>query len=124
MNLRRWLTPGIGVKRWLLLSFAGLLVLALGVAHVLRQVTADSPPAGLAGTILDLLTLQFLPYQLRGLIAGTAGLVLFLVGAYRLVRALVDPFALWDRDQPMVEVIYQKRFLGRPPGGAGHPRGR
>ena len=115
MNLRRWLTPGIGVKRWLLLSFAGLLVLALGVAHVLRQVTADSPPAGLAGTILDLLTLQFLPYQLRGLIAGTAGLVLFLVGAYRLVRALVDPFALWDRDQPMVEVIYQKRFLARGP---------
>ena len=37
------------------------------------------------------------------------------MGAYRLVRALVDPFALWDRDQPMVEVIYQKRFLARGP---------
>ena len=31
------------------------------------------------------------------------------------MRALVDPFALWDRDQPMVEVIYQKRFLARGP---------
>ena len=115
MNLRRWLTVGIGVKRWLLVSFAGLLVLALGVAHALRQVTAVERPGGTAGVVLDLLTLQFLPYPLRGAVAGTVGLVLFLLGAYRLVRALVDPFALWDRDQPMVEVIYQKRFLARGP---------
>ena len=115
MNIRRWLTVGIGVKRWLLVAFVGLLVLALGVAHMLRQATAVEQPAGPAGAILDALTLQFLPYQLRGVIAGSLGLALFLVGAYRLVRALVDPFALWDRDQPMVEVIYQKRFLARGP---------
>ncbi len=66
-------------------------------------------------SVIDVLTLQFLPYQLRGLVAGAVGLALFLYGAYRLVRALVDPFALWDRDQPMVEVIYQKRFLARGP---------
>ena len=115
MNLRRWLTVGIGVKRWLLLAFAGLLILALGVAHVLRQVTAALPPDNLLGQVVDALTLQALPYELRGLILGALGATLFLVGAYRLVRALVDPFALWDRDQPMVEVIYQKRFLARGP---------
>lgn len=115
MNLRRWLTVGIGVKRWLLLAFLGLLVLAIGVAHVIRQVMAGVEPGGPVMSVIDLLTLQFLPYQLRGLIAGAAGLSLFLYGAYRLVRALVDPFALWDRDQPMVEVIYQKRFLARGP---------
>lgn len=115
MNLRRWLTVGIGVKRWLLLSFAGLLLLALGVAHALRQLTADLPPGGPARAVSDVLTFQFLPYQARGVILGAAGAALFLLGAYRLVRALVDPFALWDRDQPMVEVIYQKRFLARGP---------
>ena len=115
MNLRRWLTVGIGVKRWLALAFLGLLILAIGVAHVIRQVTASVEPGGPVMTVLDLLTLQFLPHQLRGLLAGALGLGLFLVGAYRLVRALVDPFALWDRDQPMVEVIYQKRFLARGP---------
>ena len=115
MNRRRWLTVGIGVKRWLLLAFAGLLILALGVAHVLRQVTAALPPDNLLGQVFDALTLQALPYELRGLILGTLGATLFLVGAYRLVRALVDPFALWDRDQPMVEVFYQKRFLARGP---------
>ncbi len=115
MNLRRWLTVGIGVKRWLLVAFIGLLVLAIGVAHVIRQVMAGVETGGPVRSVVDLLTLQFLPYQLRGLLAGTVGLGLFLYGAYRLVRALVDPFALWDRDQPMVEVIYQKRFLARGP---------
>ncbi len=115
MNLRRWLTVGIGVKRWLLLSFFGLLLLALGVAHAIRQLTAEGRPGGLAELALELLTLQFLPYQARGVVVGAAGAALFLLGAYRLVRALVDPFALWDRDQPMVEVIYQKRFLARGP---------
>ncbi|HKF84480.1 MAG TPA: gluconeogenesis factor YvcK family protein [Candidatus Limnocylindrales bacterium] len=115
MNLRRWLTVGIGVKRWLLLAFVGLLILALGVAHVVRQASGALPPDNLLGNVLDALTLQPLPYELRGMIAGAIGATLFLVGAYRLVRALVDPFALWDRDQPMVEVIYQKRFLARGP---------
>ena len=66
--------PGIGVKRWLLLTFAGLLILALGVAHVIRQATRDLEPGGLAGTILDAVTFQFLPYPLRGLLVGIVGL--------------------------------------------------
>jgi uncharacterized cofD-like protein len=115
VNLRRWLTVGIGVKRWLLVAFAGLLLLALGLAHVLRQVTASLDPADPVQALLGLLTFQFLPYQARGILLGSIGIALFLGGAYRLVRALVDPFALWDRDQPMVEVIYQKRFLARGP---------
>ena len=48
MNLRRWLAPGIGIKRWLLVVFAGLLLLALAFAHFLRQVTRDLA-AGRAG---------------------------------------------------------------------------
>ena len=115
MNLRRWLTPGIGVKRWLLVAFAGLLLLAVGVAHVLRQVSTDVDPGGTASAILDAVTLQWLPYQVRGLVAGVLGVTLFVYGAYRLIRALVDPFEAWDGEQPMVEVIYQKRFLARGP---------
>ena len=115
MNLRRWLTPGIGVKRWLLVIFAGLLVLALGVAHVIRQVTRDLQPGGAAQVVVDLVTLQFLPYPLRGLLAGMVGVLLVVIGAVRLIRALMDPFRPTNGDQPLVEVIYQKRFLARGP---------
>jgi len=115
VNLRRWLAPGIGIKRWLLVVFAGLLLVALAFAHFLRQVTRDLEPDGLAGSLIDLLTLQFLPFALRGLIAGTVGAGLVLVGAYRVVRALMDPLQKGGADQPLVELIYQKRFLARGP---------
>lgn len=115
MNLRRWLTPGIGVKRWLLVVFVGLLLVALAFAHLLRQATRDLAPGGVAGTVLDALTLQFLPYPTRGLIVAVIGLLIVAIGAIRLGRALTDPFRTDDGQQPLVELIYQKRFLSRGP---------
>jgi uncharacterized cofD-like protein len=115
MNLRRWLTPGIGIKRWLVVVFAGLLLLAVAFAHFLRQITREFAPTGLAGNVIDALTLQFLPFAFRGLIAGTVGVVLVLFGAYRAVRVLTEPFRTPGPDQPLVELIYQKRFLARGP---------
>jgi uncharacterized cofD-like protein len=116
-GLRRWLVPGIGVKRWLLLVFLGLVLLALGVAHFLRQATANLEPGGLAQMLLDAATLQFLPYPLRGLLAGLAGLGCVGFGAWRLARALTDPLRASQagEDQPLVDVIYQQRFLARGP---------
>jgi uncharacterized cofD-like protein len=115
VKLRRWLAPGIGIKRWLLVVFAGLLLLALAFAHFLRQVTRDLQPEGLPGMLINLLTLQFLPFALRGLVAGTVGVALVVVGAYRVIRALMDPLQKGGVDQPLVELIYQKRFLARGP---------
>jgi uncharacterized cofD-like protein len=115
VNLRRWLTPGIGIKRWLGVLFLGLLALALAVAHTLRQATQDLEPGGLAGDLIYLATLQFLPYPLRGLVVGTLGVVLVAIGGYQVLRVVTDPFRRADRSQPLVEVIYQKRFLARGP---------
>jgi uncharacterized cofD-like protein len=113
-GLRRWLVPGIGVKRWLLLTFVGLLLLALGVAHMLRQVSGDLEPGGLAQSIVDVITLQFLPFPLRGLIAGSIGLACVGIGAWRVILAVTGPLRAAE-DQPLVEVIYQKKFLARGP---------
>ncbi|HEV8281606.1 MAG TPA: gluconeogenesis factor YvcK family protein [Candidatus Limnocylindrales bacterium] len=115
MNLRRWLTPGIGVKRWLLVVFLGLLLLALGFAHMLRQASRDLEPGGPFQAIVSVITLQFLPYELRGLVVGVVGLALVGFGAYRVIRVVTDTLRAPDADQPLVEVIYQKRFLARGP---------
>ncbi|HEV8401992.1 MAG TPA: gluconeogenesis factor YvcK family protein [Candidatus Limnocylindrales bacterium] len=115
MNLRRWLTPGIGIKRWLLVVFGGLLLLAVAFAHFLRQITRDLEPTGAAGALIDLLTLQFLPFALRGFTAASVGIALVVLGAYRLLHVLTDPLRVADPDQPLVELIYQKRFLARGP---------
>ncbi|HEY7524573.1 MAG TPA: gluconeogenesis factor YvcK family protein [Candidatus Limnocylindrales bacterium] len=116
MNVRRWLLPGIGVKRWLLVVFLGLLLLALGVAHLLRQASRDLAPGGIAQVLIDLATLQFLPYPYRGLIVGAVGIGIVALGTVRLIRAFTDPLRV-DRGDgpPLVEVIYQKRFLARGP---------
>jgi uncharacterized cofD-like protein len=115
MNLRRWLTPGIGVKRWLLVVFFGLLLLAMAFAHMLRQISRDFAPTGPSAAFIDLITLQFLPFELRGLIVGVVGVALVGFGAYRVLRVVTDPLRLPDADQPLVELIYQKRFLAKGP---------
>ena len=115
MKLRRWLTPGIGIKRWMLVGFAGMVLLAVAFAHFLRQITRDLEPTGPAGAVIDLLTLQFLPFAVRGFTAASVGVLLVLLGAYRVAHVLTDPLRRAAPDQPLVEVIYQKRFLARGP---------
>ena len=115
MNLRRWLTPGIGVKRWLLLTFVGCLVLVLGVAHVIRQVTRDVDPGGLAGTMIDVGDAPVPAVPVRGLLVGIlAGAALIGYGAYRTLRALTAPFIPTESGR-MVELIYQRKSLARGP---------
>jgi uncharacterized cofD-like protein len=115
MNLRRWLQPGMGVKRWLLVVFGGELLLALALAFLLRQLYRDVEVTGPFGALVYLVTLQFLPYVARGVILGGIGAVMFVFGSYRLIRLLTDPFRAAAGDQPFVELIYQKRFLARGP---------
>jgi uncharacterized cofD-like protein len=114
-RLRRWLTPGIGVKRWLLLIFIGELFLALAGAFILRQFYRETDVSGPGQAIVTGITLQFLPYWGRGLLLAGIGLPLFLYGAWRAIGALMAPFLPSSADQPLVEVIYQKRFLARGP---------
>ena len=114
MRIRRWLQPGLGVRRWLLLMFVGLVFLALGTAHLVRQVTLDLEPGGLGQAVIDLLTVQFLPFPLRGLIVGGIGIALVGLGGWRVVRALTEPLQL-DDERPLADVIFEKRQLARGP---------
>ncbi len=112
--LRRWLQPGIGLKRWLVVVFGGELLLALAGALLLRQVYRDYT-FGPGSSLLYVLTLQFLAYWVRGLLVGLVGVGLFVYGSWRAIRVLMGPFLAAESDQPLVEVIYQKRFLSRGP---------
>ena len=113
--LRRWLVPGIGLKRWILVVFLGEALLALAGALILRQVYREYDFSGPGQSLLYLITLQFLPYWLRGAIVGGGGTALFMYGSWRAIRVLMAPFLTPESDQPLVEVIYQKRFLSRGP---------
>ena len=115
LNIRAWLRPGVGIKRWLGVVFIGELGLALALALLLRQVYRDVVVDGPLQALLYVVTLQFLPYVARGTILATAGTALFAYGSMKVIRVLMDPFHRTDAQTPLVEVIYQKRFLARGP---------
>ena len=96
--LRQWLRPGVGVKRWLVLVFIGLFLIALAVAVLLRT---------------EALTLEPLPPELRWALPLTFGLILFLYGSWKLLRALVEPYR--SAQEPLAELLYQRRLRARGP---------
>ena len=111
--LRAWLRPGIGIKRWMLVAFVGELMLALSVALLLRATLVETPAGDPARGILETLTLQFLPTEWRWVVLMVGGLLLFTLGAWRLVRALVEPYRV--REEPLAELLYQRRLRARGP---------
>ena len=115
LNLRRWLMPGIGIKRWLLVVFAGELGVALAGAFVFRQLGQGAEPGDLVSRVIWVITLQMVPGALRAALFAVTGIGLFAYGSYRVINALMAPFRTGDGEQPLVEVIYQKRFLARGP---------
>jgi uncharacterized cofD-like protein len=114
MNLRPWLRPGIGVKRWLLVAFAGLTALALAGALALRQLYREVEVEGPAQAVIWALTLQFLEHWARALVLLAVGLGLFTYGSYRVLRVLLGPFTD-SADEPLVDLVYRRRLLARGP---------
>jgi uncharacterized cofD-like protein len=107
----RWLTPGLQIKRWLLLLMLSELVLVLGVAYALKEIyqTTTLPYA------FFYLTLQFLPYWARAIIFGIFGVGLLLVSYLKLTQSVLGPFLPGNSTNSIVEVIHQFRLRGRGP---------
>jgi len=105
----RWLVPGIGVKRWLLLLLAGATFLGLGFGYVLLDLyrTVEVPAA------VSLLTLQFAPRLVRGALLGVLGLGLMGWSLARIQRTLLAPFLRPGQD--VAEALSEHRRRGRGP---------
>lgn len=87
----RWLSIGIGVKRWVLLIVFGTTLVGLGFAVVLVDIYRTAPATWWV-PILRFLALQGLNRVLRGIIFGGLGLLCIAIGIWRLNRNLLRPF--------------------------------
>jgi uncharacterized cofD-like protein len=108
-RLPRWLYPGMHLKRWLVLVFAGITVLALGTAIFLVDVYRRLPD----DSIIFVLTGADLDRPIRAAIVATAGILLTGLGVWGLMRSVVSPFVA--RGDSVMEVLYTKRYLARGP---------
>jgi uncharacterized cofD-like protein len=107
----RWLTPGLQIKRWLILLMASELVLVLGVAYALKEIyqTATLPHS------FYFITLQFLPYWARAIMFSLFGVGLLLLSYLKLTQSVLGPFIPGNSTSSLVEVIHAFRLRGRGP---------
>src|SRR6266513_976166 len=113
MNPRvvRWFTPGLHVKRWLVLLMVGMVLISLGIGYALANVYRSGirlPP------IFYYLTLQFLDRYVRGGLFAALGVSIILYALYKLTQSVLGPF-LPGRDRALSEIIYTYRFLQKGP---------
>ena len=88
----RWLVPGIGVKRWILVIIIGTTMLGVGLAFTLLDIYRTVPDSWLL-PVIKIISLQFIQARLiRALIFGTLGLALIVAGITGLNRSLLRPF--------------------------------
>src|SRR6266581_3951948 len=107
----RWLTPGLQIKRWLLLLMVSELVLVLGVAYALKEIyqTAHLPQS------FYWITLQFLPYWARAVVFSIFGVGLLVVSYLKLTQSVLGPFLPGTNTSSVLEVIHAYRLRGRGP---------
>lgn len=116
-----WLTPGLGVKRWLLMLLAGVTFLGVGVAYFLLDLYRTAPESEFLDFV-DVATLRFWPRPARVAVFLLIGLGLVIGGIAGLNRALLNPFL--RPGQRLVDQIATHRRRGRGPRvvvmGGGH----
>ncbi len=98
----KWLYPGMRVKRWIAVIFVGVFLFMFGAASlILGFMNLDK---GLAG--------QLYTYAALGFLVG--GLFL-LTGVYRLMKSLTELLAQRSRDKDLVDIAFERRYLGLGP---------
>lgn len=107
----RWLTPGMGVKRWLLVILLGTTLVGLGLALFLLDLYRNAPDNALL-PLVSAVALQSLARPLRILIFGGLGIGILGWGIWGLNRNLLQPFTASGR--PLVDALsaYRKRERG------------
>lgn len=99
--IRKWLTPGMRVKRWFAFSILGLLMFTVGILML-----ADLPPH-----FWVVMRERFSVRNTLGIgvsVAGLAVVVFGLVRGFQIIFQAVSP----NPNKKLVDVLYERRHLG------------
>ena len=120
-NPLRWLVPGLGVKRWILLILLGTTLLGVGLAILVLEIYRTAPETWWL-PILSVASLRSLSRPLRVLIFGGIGTGLVLVGIWGIYRSLLAPYR--RSGKPVLDELTDHRKKERGPRivtiGGGH----
>src|SRR5262245_13681005 len=100
-SIRKWLTPGLSVKRWFLLILLGVAVLGITIAQLLVELYRETTPSDL----VSLITLSSLPVAFRIIIGTIIGIGAIGIGILSLYKSILAPFVAQRRGS-LVDVVY------------------
>ncbi len=108
----RWLAPGLGVKRWLIVILVGATMIGLGFAVLVLDFYRTAPETWWLPA-LSFLSLRFLARPIRALIFGGIGIGFILLGTYKLNRSLLKPYMVPGK--PVLDAVSAFRKKERGP---------
>ena len=94
-NMLKWFYPGIGLKRWIVLSIFGVLLLIFGTGHLRVD--------------------EFLGIQILDSLILFSGIIILILGIKRMMRSFVASFVPSSKGGELFDIIYQNRQLSRGP---------
>jgi len=111
----KWLYPGMGVKRWLLVIGAGVVLTSVGLTWIIDiEVLGalERSALGWLGRLLGWLPLWIAPAV--GLTLGVSGLTLIGFGLRGMIRSLLEA-AVPGRVENLADVVYNSQHLRKGP---------
>ncbi|WP_027340149.1 gluconeogenesis factor YvcK family protein [Halonatronum saccharophilum] len=97
MEKMKWLYPGLKFKRWVVVIFLGALLLSIGISFA-----------------IGLETLTIIDSDLTGISLIILGIILVSLGIKRMLASIYEVL-LPNKDEELVDLLYQKRYRKRGP---------
>ncbi|MBD2318932.1 gluconeogenesis factor YvcK family protein [Phormidium tenue] len=108
----QWFLPGLFVKRWLLVSIVGIVLIVLGIA-ISARLTPILYLSRLIGNAIDTLV-AILPRNMSGPLALLFGLGLLWLGQKRALGSITQVL-MPNQDKELLELLVSHRKLNRGP---------
>lgn len=115
MDAWKWLYPGMGVKRWLLLMAVGVLLVSAGFTLIVDVDLLGAVERSIArgvGRLAGFFHPAAVPAV--GILVMAAGVLLIVLGLRRMIRSLLD-VVLPDNVDSLANLVYRRQHLRRGP---------
>jgi uncharacterized cofD-like protein len=104
-DMIRWLLPGLGVKRWLIVAGVGAVVLVNGVLRWLTEEGSDFR----INEFVDTVTSDFFPPGYLSYIEIALGVILVALGIWRWLNSIVTAMTPFGKER-MIDALYATRL--------------
>ncbi len=123
-HLLKWLYPGMKFKRWLLLFAAGVFLVSMGLALIFNYQYLDQIEEAIFRFVYMWRgSYDYMATALVGAAVALLGAAVMLMATRFVIRSLITVL-LPDNSGDLVDIIYEKRKLGKGPAiaviGGGH----